>query len=83
MPNEWKRFAHAAVAMVRVPVDSSTLDMGRLFYLPSRPRNADFFVESKAGELLDVDAVLASAPTTCNHQLYDAACDAQLPGENP
>jgi hypothetical protein len=86
MPTEWKRFVRAAVALVGVPVDSPTIDIGRLFYLPSRPRDADYYVEARVGEQLDVDAVLstaAPAPMTCNHQLYDAPCHAELPGEKP
>jgi hypothetical protein len=63
MPHEWKRFARAAVAMMGVPVDSPTIDIGRQFYLPSRPRDADFYVESRAGEQFDVDAVLATSAT--------------------
>ena len=82
-PREWKPFIRAAVAMAGVPVDSPTIDIGRLFYLPSRPRDADYFVDARTGDALDVDALLATmepAQRACNHQLYDDSSAVQPPG---
>ena len=86
MPQEWQRFVRSAVAMAGVPVDSPTIDIARLFYLPSRPRDADYFIETRAGEALDVDALLATAKPAqpvCNHQLYDGSCAIGPTGGEP
>jgi hypothetical protein len=58
---EWPQFWRAAALLLDAPADPSCGDVARCYYLPSRPRDADYFVAEHAGVALDVDAVLASA----------------------
>lgn len=59
---DWPRFWPAAMAMLGVPADPSCCDAGRLYYLPARPSDADYFYVAHDGEPIDVMAVVASAP---------------------
>jgi len=61
--NEWPRFWPAAMAYLKQPADPSTCDASRLYFMPSRPKDADsYFFEVHDGIPLDVDAILAIAP---------------------
>lgn len=59
---DWHRFWHAAVALLGIPVDPSTKDASRLYYLPSRPHDAFYAFQATEGASLDVDTILATAP---------------------
>lgn len=59
---EWPRFWRAAVQALRVPADPPVSDMGRLYFLPSRPIDADYFTVVNSGAALDVEALLGTAP---------------------
>jgi hypothetical protein len=48
--------------MLGLPADPSTCDANRLYYLPSRPGDADYFCSTNDGVALDVEEILASAP---------------------
>lgn len=60
--NEWPQFWLAAVHQLQIPADLACRDAARGYFLPSRPSDADYFVEVHDGEVLDVDATLASVP---------------------
>jgi len=60
--DEWPRFWRAAMRMLGLPADPSTCDANRLYYLPSRPSDADYFCSTNDGVALDVEDVLAKAP---------------------
>lgn len=59
-PAEWSRFWRAAVDALHAPADPICGNLARLYYYPSCPRDADYFVANRDGEALDVDAVLAA-----------------------
>ena len=59
---EWDRFWSAAMAMLGMPADPTCSDASRLYFLPSRPKDADYYFASYDGIPLDVDAILANAP---------------------
>jgi hypothetical protein len=61
LPSEWPMFVRAAIASLPAPADPLSMDIARLYFLPSRPRDADYFIVAHAGEPLDVDATLAAA----------------------
>lgn len=58
---EWPAFWSAAVQRLEIPVDAGCADVSRFYYLPSRPRGADYFMKSHEGEIFDVDAVMRGA----------------------
>lgn len=61
--DEWPRFWPAAMAHLKQPADPSTCDASRLYYLPSRPADADnYLFEVNDGAPLDVEMILATAP---------------------
>jgi hypothetical protein len=61
--SEWGRFWPTAMARLKQPADPSTCDANRLYYRPSRPKDADtYFFEAHDGIPLDVEAILAIAP---------------------
>jgi predicted P-loop ATPase len=61
--DEWPRFWPTAMAFLKQPADPSTCDANRLYYLPSRPKDADnYYFEAHDGIALDVEAILAIAP---------------------
>ncbi len=62
LPTEWSRFWAAAVFALGMPRDLACGDIARCYYLPSRPRDADYLAVVHMGDPLDVDAVLAAAP---------------------
>jgi hypothetical protein len=61
--DEWPRFWSAATGYLKQPADPSTCDANRLYYLPSRSKDAEgYYFEVHDGAALDVDAILALAP---------------------
>jgi putative DNA primase/helicase len=59
---DWPRFWPAAMAFLGMPADPSCCDASRLYYLPARPSDADFWCEVHGGQALDVAAIIATAP---------------------
>lgn len=59
---DWPRFWSAAMAALGMPADPSCCDAGRLYYLPARPSDAEFWFAVHDGEALDVATIIASAP---------------------
>jgi hypothetical protein len=64
---QWPEFWASAIAHLGVPVDQSTKDASRLYFLPSRPQGADqtefgdgtdYLFATTEGPTLDVDALL-------------------------
>lgn len=45
-----------------LPLDASTFDFNRIMFLPSTPRDVDYYIEEMIGEPIDVDATLAKLP---------------------
>lgn len=61
--DEWPRFWPTAMAFLKQPADPSTCDANRLYYLPSRPKDAEvYYFEAHDGVALDVEVILAMAP---------------------
>jgi len=61
--DEWTRFWPTAMAHLKQPADPSCCDANRLYYLPSRPSDAEgYFFEAHEGAALSVEAILAVAP---------------------
>lgn len=61
--DEWPRFWPTAMAFLKQPADPSTCDANRLYYMPSRPSDAEgYYFEAHDGGVLDVEAILAIAP---------------------
>lgn len=60
--DEWPRFWRAAMKKLGLPADPSTCDANRLYYLPSRPSDADYLFATNDGEAVDVDEIIASVP---------------------
>lgn len=58
---DWPRFWDAAVALLGIPADRATRDCSRLFFLPSRPSDADYLFATNEGAALDTDVVLEQA----------------------
>ena len=76
--DEWPRFWPAAMAFLKQPADPSTCDASRLYYMPSRPKDADTYTfEVHDGIPLDVEVILAlapaEAPSVAEHLRVDAA----------
>lgn len=59
---DWPRFWPAAMAMLGMPADPSCCDASRLYFLPSRPSDADQWCVTHEGEPLDVLEVIKTAP---------------------
>src|SRR4029077_2644969 len=51
-----------ANAKLALPADPACCDANRLYYMPSRPSDADYFFATNDGKPLDVDEILASTP---------------------
>lgn len=56
---------HGAIMRVlhdkfKLPLDVATFDFNRIMFLPSVPKDAEYFFEEGDGEPLDVDAILAN-----------------------
>lgn len=61
--DEWPRFWSTAMAQLKQPADPTCCDANRLYYLPSRPKDATtYHFEVHDGIALDVEAILAIAP---------------------
>lgn len=60
--DEWPRAWPAAMALLGMPADPACCDANRLYFLPSRPSDADYFCTTNDGEAFDIDEVLANAP---------------------
>lgn len=59
---DWPRFWPAAMALLGMPADPSCCDAGRLYYLPARPSDADYWFVAHDGEPLDVLEIVKNAP---------------------
>lgn len=59
---DWPRFWPAAMNMLGMPADPSCCDAGRLYYLPARPSDADYWFAAHDGEPIDVMEVVKNAP---------------------
>jgi len=59
---DWEQFWDAVTNTLGIPVDHQTKDVARLFFMPSRPSDADYFFESHEGAELDVRMILTLAP---------------------
>jgi hypothetical protein len=68
---QWPQFWNSAIKLLDIPVDQSTKDASRLYFLPSRPQGAtettygdgtDYLYASTDGPALDVGMVLALDP---------------------
>ena len=58
--HEWPRFWRAAMSQLKQPADPSCCDAGRIYYLPSRPKDEEtYYFEAHDGIALDVDSTLA------------------------
>jgi hypothetical protein len=82
---DWPRFWSAALAHLGLaePADPKCRDASRLYFLPSRPRDAchpaadgtGFHYESREGRLLDVGEILAAAPPV----VWESRAPAEIP----
>lgn len=61
---EWLAFWATSASMLGVPADRAAKDTSRLYFLPTRPCDADYFFESHDGVPLDVDEVLTRVAHT-------------------
>ncbi len=59
---DWPRFWQTVVAELGVPADPSTSDGSRIYFLPSRPSDADFLSDIEHGTAINVATILAKAP---------------------
>jgi hypothetical protein len=69
LPDAWSLFWRATQRSLVPKADPASADAGRIYFLPSCPHDASYFIQVNAGSPLDVDAVLASlgAPSsTCS-----------------
>jgi hypothetical protein len=64
--DEWPRFWRQATNMFASidpkMADPACCDANRLYFLPSRPKDGDYYLRLNDGIALDVDAILAEAP---------------------
>ncbi|WP_407667389.1 VapE domain-containing protein [Myxococcus dinghuensis] len=63
LPREWPAVREAAIRMLGLPADPATKDLARIYYLPDVATGAEPFAASGEGAPLDVDALLAMAPS--------------------
>lgn len=61
--DEWKQLWRVAMPTLAALKDPTCCDAARLYFLPSRPHDAPYFVTAHEGEALDVDAALAANAT--------------------
>lgn len=59
---DWYRFWDAVIRLLGIPADKQVKDPSRLYFLPSHPKDSDYMFFHTDGVILDVDAILASAP---------------------
>lgn len=64
LPDEWTVFWHLAQQRLVPEADPACADGGRMYFLPSCPQDAIYFMQVNAGAVLDVDSLLASAPSS-------------------
>lgn len=76
--DEWPRFWRGATKRLGLAADPSCCDANRIYYLPSRPSDADYFCAINDGEALDVDEILASAIETALDHAPSIAVDLQI-----
>lgn len=57
----WSSFWHTVRERLVPIADPACADPGRIYFLPSCPQDASYFIQVNAGLLLDVDAMLKSA----------------------
>lgn len=70
---DWPRFYRTALVELGIPMedkkadtggqDAVTFDASRLYFLPSRPNDADYLSTTNEGAAVDVAAIMAKAPT--------------------
>jgi hypothetical protein len=60
---DWPRFWSAAMMLLGMPADPACCDASRLYFLPARPSDAEYWYREHDGDPLNVDAILSSAPT--------------------
>jgi putative DNA primase/helicase len=48
--------------VLKLPIDVATFDFNRIMFLPSVPKDVEYFFETKTGEQIDVDKTLEMAP---------------------
>lgn len=63
-PQEYKVLWRSVADLCGAPPDEQCKDVSRLYFLPRVPADAPILFEHHEGVPLDVDAVLATAPTT-------------------
>lgn len=69
---DWPRFYRTALVELGIPMedkkadtggqDAVTFDASRLYFLPSRPNDADYLATTNEGAPVDVAAIMAKAP---------------------
>jgi hypothetical protein len=62
LPDAWDSFWRLARLSLVPIADPSSADLVCLYFLPSCPSDASYFIQVNEGSVLDVDAVLATAP---------------------
>jgi hypothetical protein len=61
LPDAWGPFWRAMQRRLVPIADPACADMERVYFLPSCPSDASYFIQVNGGSLLDVDAELAAA----------------------
>ena len=59
---DWPRFWSTVVAELDLPVDRSTCDASRIYFLPSRPSGTQFLSDTNEGRKIGVADVMSRAP---------------------
>lgn len=68
--DEWKILWRAGTLLLKRPADPTGGDVGRIYYMPSRPADSKtYYFEVRDGRPLDVDALLALTPTTADKEI--------------
>lgn len=60
----WRPFFHTALQSLVPGANPSGVDAGRIYFLPSCPRDAIYFTQVNEGLPLDVDALLTTIPSS-------------------
>ena len=60
LPEEWFNVWSNTIQKYKIPADKSCKDPGRLYFLPSHPKGAEFVSKHFEGVPLDVDSLLSS-----------------------
>lgn len=68
--DEWTILWRAGTLLLKQPADPTGGDVGRIYYMPSRPTDAKtYYFEARDGRPLDVDALLALTPATADKEI--------------